>query len=392
MKVVVTGGGTGGHVYPALTVLDTLTGSTPADRQLPVLGKQDILWLGSKGGLEEGLVEHHGLTFTGLAAGGLRGVGMLNGARNALRIGGSIGQAGRILGRFKPDAILATGGYACVSVVVAGWLRGIPVLIYLPDIVPGLAIRYLSRFANRVAVTSPESYRYFPREKVVVTGYPVRAEVFKIDQAQARESLGLDAEQKTLLVFGGSRGARSINQALTSGLRDLLPICQIIHVSGRLDADWVAGAAKKLPEQLRDRYHHFDYMHDMPRALVAADLVVARAGAATMGEFPAAELPSVLVPYPHSGQHQNPNAAYMAENGAARVLADAELAEKLTPLIAELLCDGQDMAAMRESARSMARPDAAEAIAEQLWLMAREQVIRTSARMTKGEKREGSRP
>jgi len=240
--------------------------------------------------------------------------------------------------------------------------------------------------------TSEESDRYFPREKVVVTGYPVRADVFNIDQAQARAALGLEPEEKTLLVFGGSRGARSINQALTSGLRDLLPICQIIHISGRLDADWVAGATKSLPEQLRQRYHRFDYMHDMPQALVAADLVVARAGAATMGEFPAAGLPSVLVPYPHSGQHQNPNAEYMAENGAAKVMDDAGLAEKLIPMIAQLLNDEGEMAALQESARAMARPDAAEAIAEQLWLVARERAILASTRMPEEEKRERSRP
>jgi len=123
MRIIVTGGGTGGHVYPALTILDTLLGATAVNRQLPSLSREDILWIGSKGGLEEGLVERHGVAFVGLSAGGLRGVGLLNSARNGMRIAGSIGQAGRILARLKPDAILATGGYACVSVVLAAWLR-----------------------------------------------------------------------------------------------------------------------------------------------------------------------------------------------------------------------------------------------------------------------------
>jgi UDP-N-acetylglucosamine--N-acetylmuramyl-(pentapeptide) pyrophosphoryl-undecaprenol N-acetylglucosamine transferase len=169
-----------------------------------------------------------------------------------------------------------------------------------------------------------------------------------------------------------------------AGLPELLPVCQVVHVSGRLDADWVAGMAKRLPEELRDRYHHHAYLHEMPQALVAADLVVARAGAATMGEFPAASLPAVLVPYPHSGQHQNPNADHMERNGAALTLVDAELAEKLVPKVLALLRDEQALAEMRESAHAMARPDAAEAIAEQLWLAAQKRTVRTSSSASGG--------
>jgi UDP-N-acetylglucosamine--N-acetylmuramyl-(pentapeptide) pyrophosphoryl-undecaprenol N-acetylglucosamine transferase len=253
------------------------------------------------------------------------------------------------------------------------------VVIYLPDIVPGQAIRFLSQFAARVAVTSEESYHFFRRDKVEVTGYPVRRDVYALEAAEARRSLSLDPAEKTLLVFGGSRGARSINQALVAGLRELLEVCQILHISGRLDADWVAGVAKSLPETSKARYHHFAYLHDMPLALAAADLAVARAGAATLGEFPAARLPAVLVPYPYSGQHQQPNADYMARNGAAQVLPDADLGEKLVPTILSLLDDEQALAGMRESARAMDRPDAAEAIARQLWLVAREHAIRSSS-------------
>ena len=212
-----------------------------------------------------------------------------------------------------------------------------------------------------------------------MTGYPVRPEIYSLDRATARQELGIDSDEKLLLAFGGSRGSRSINQALVAGLRDLLPACQIVHVSGRLDADWVAGAAKKLPEELRERYHHYSYLHDMAKALVASDLVVSRAGAATLGEFPAAKLPSLLVPYPHSGQHQDPNAAYMVRNGAARSLPDADLKEKLVPLILNLLGDTAALADMRESANAMARLDAAEAIAEELWTLARRRSVLASS-------------
>jgi UDP-N-acetylglucosamine--N-acetylmuramyl-(pentapeptide) pyrophosphoryl-undecaprenol N-acetylglucosamine transferase len=299
-------------------------------------------------------------------------MGPLVKVRNALRIFGSVGRARSLLSEFQPDVILVTGGYACVSVTLAARLLRIPVLIYLPDIVPGLAIRILSRFATRVAVTSEESYHYLARDKVVVTGYPVRADIFRLDRDQARQLLQLDVGEPVVLVFGGSRGARSINRALVAGLCELLPECQVIHVSGRLDSDWVGAAARQLPEELQARYRHYAYLHDMPVALVAADLAVARAGASTMGEFPAAGLPAILVPYPYSGQHQQANADYMARSGGARVLADAELGVQLVPMVLAMLADREELANMRESARAMVREDAAEAIAEQLWLAARQ--------------------
>ncbi len=346
---------------------------------LPTLQRGDLLWIGGRGEVEGDLVGRADIDFVGLAAGGLRGMGPLVKARNALRIAGSVGRARAVLSKFEPDVLLVTGGYTCVAVTLAAWLMNIPVVIYLPDVVPGQAIRFLSRFATKVAVTSEDSYRYFRREKVAVTGYPVRPEIYSLDRAAAREALGLDPEEKTLLVFGGSRGSRSINQALVAGLREILPVCQVVHISGTKDAEWVAGAGKSLPDALRQRFHHYPYLHDMAQALVSADLAVARAGASTLGEFPAARLPSLLVPYPHSGQHQLPNATYMVRNGAARMLADADLRQKLVLEILALLNDAQALEEMRESANAMARIDAAEAIAMQLWTLARARAIRASS-------------
>jgi UDP-N-acetylglucosamine--N-acetylmuramyl-(pentapeptide) pyrophosphoryl-undecaprenol N-acetylglucosamine transferase len=154
-------------------------------------------------------------------------------------------------------------------------------------------------------------------------------------------------------------------------MRQLLSHCQIVHVSGRLDAGWVAGAGKSLPPELRQRYHHYAYLHDLPQAIVAADLVIARAGAATLGEFPAAGLASILVPYPYSGQHQLPNAEHMAESGAAQIVLDAALEQELVPAVLALLEDEETLESMGRAARSLDRLDAAQAIAEQLWLLAR---------------------
>jgi UDP-N-acetylglucosamine--N-acetylmuramyl-(pentapeptide) pyrophosphoryl-undecaprenol N-acetylglucosamine transferase len=367
MKLVVSGGGTGGHVYPALTVVETLRHPEDSQATLPVLKGEDLLWIGSRGGMEQDLVARASIDFVGLPAGGVRGMGPLTAARNTLRILRSVGTARSMLTRARSDVVFITGGYASVPVALAAWLKRVPIVIYLPDIVPGMAIRYLSRLATKIAVTSEESYRFFRREKVVVTGYPVRREVHTLNRQEARQALGLETEDKVLLVFGGSRGARSINRAIVAGLRELLPRCQIVHVTGQLDAGWVSGVAKSLPDELQVRYHQYDYLHDMPQALVAADLAVARSGAATLGEFPAAGLGAILVPYPHSGQHQQPNARHMAASGAAQVLPDKALGTELVPTLQELLEDEPKLEEMRQAARAMARPDASEAIAELLW-------------------------
>ena len=251
--------------------------------------------------------------------------------------------------------------------VVAGWLRLVPILIYLPDIEPGLAIRVLSRLAQRVAVSVEKSQRYFPVHKTTVTGYPVRSELLTADKREAQKALDLEEDLKTLLVFGGSRGARSINIALSKVLDHLLDVCQIIHICGRLDAHWVEGQRAELPARLRDRYRVYAYLHEeMTLALAAADLVVARAGAATLGEFPALGLPSILVPYPYAGRHQELNADYLVSHGAAIKVDNADLEEKLLPAVMGLLYDDELLMQMGERARSLARPEAARRIANEI--------------------------
>jgi UDP-N-acetylglucosamine--N-acetylmuramyl-(pentapeptide) pyrophosphoryl-undecaprenol N-acetylglucosamine transferase len=267
-------------------------------------------------------------------------------------------------------------------VVVAGWLRRVPIVIYLPDIEPGLAIRVLSRLARRVAVSVEESQRYFPAHKTTVTGYPVRSELLtriaepanrRIGKREARKALDLEEGLKTLLVFGGSRGARSINLALGKVLDRLLDVCQIVHICGRLDAQWVEGRRAELPARLRARYRAYAYLHEeMALALAAADLVVARAGAATLGELPALGLPGILVPYPYAGRHQELNADYLVSHGAAVKVDNADLEEKLLPKVLELFGNEEFLAQMEERARSLARPEAAQRIAQELWRLGAE--------------------
>jgi UDP-N-acetylglucosamine--N-acetylmuramyl-(pentapeptide) pyrophosphoryl-undecaprenol N-acetylglucosamine transferase len=307
------------------------------------------------------------LPFVSISAAPIRGRAPWTVVRNLLQTLAGVRQALREIEDFGPEAIFVTGGYVSVPVVVAGWLQRVPILIYLPDIEPGLAIRVLSRLAQRVAVSVEESQRYFPAHKTTVTGYPVRPELLTVDKGEAKKALGLEEGLKTLLVFGGSRGAHSINLALSKILNHLLDVCQIIHICGRLDAQWVEDWQAELPARLRVRYKAYVYLHEeMALALAAADLVVARAGAATLGELPALGLTSILVPYPYAGRHQELNANYLVSRGAAVKIDNADLEEKLLPTVMELLGNEELLMQMRERVRSLARPKAAQHIVSEL--------------------------
>jgi UDP-N-acetylglucosamine--N-acetylmuramyl-(pentapeptide) pyrophosphoryl-undecaprenol N-acetylglucosamine transferase len=317
--------------------------------------------------MEQTLVERAGLTIETISAASVRG-------KNPIAVIGSLWaltqgyhQSRQIIRRFRPDVLFVTGGYVCVPVTLAARWAGVPVIIYLPDIEPGWAIKFLARFADRVAITAPEAQEFFEPGLTVVTGYPVQAGLFSLHQAgkaAARHQLGLADDLPVLLVFGGSRGARSINRAITGQLEDYLHVSQVIHVCGTLDEPWVRARQAELPEDLRARYHLSAYLHeDKAAAFVSADLMVCRAGASVMGELPAAGLPAVLVPYPHAGAHQTLNAQYLAQHRAATILDDADLQEKLKDTVINLMADKKELEAMSQASHSLAKPDAAACLA-----------------------------
>jgi UDP-N-acetylglucosamine--N-acetylmuramyl-(pentapeptide) pyrophosphoryl-undecaprenol N-acetylglucosamine transferase len=332
-----------------------------------------LYYFGEAGGIEEELARTAGIPFQAVATGQIRGRSPVQRVRSLARMIQGVRQCGDLMRRQRPDAVFITGGYVTVPLAWAAWRAHVPVLIYLPDLEPGLAIRWMSRLATRVAVSFPEVAHFFG-SKAVVTGYPVRAELVSRERNAARQALGLQSgphDPPVLLVFGGSRGARSINQALVAALPQLLEHAQVVHVSGQLDWPWVAEAAGKLPAEVRGRYHAYPYLHgEMLDALAAADLAVARAGASTLGEFPVVGLPSVLVPYPYAGQHQHINADYLASRGAAVIVEDQDLGARLAPAVSGLLQAPERREQMARAARALARPDAAANIARLLYQMA----------------------
>lgn len=359
MRSIITGGGTGGHVYPALAVADALLEEGMAT-------PSSLLYVGGAEGPEAELVKRRRLPFASIEAGALRDASPWKTVENARHTASGLLQAYGIMGRFRPQVTLATGGYVSVPVALASRMRGVPFLIYLPDIRPGWAVSALARLAAGIAVTNVESSRYLPNVEVVETGYPVRPSLGTTDRAQACRTLGIDVALKTLMVFGGSRGAHSINEAVEAILLPLLEMGQVVHISGREDYDHLKAAAARLPQAAQSRYHLFDYLHEeMPAALTAAHLALCRAGASTLGEMPAVGLPAILVPYPHAGAHQVENARILVQAGAAVTVADTEL-DRLLPLISGLLGDEALLERMGRAARRLARPGAASAIAHLL--------------------------
>lgn len=348
--------------------------------------------------MEEGLVAREStLPFRAITAAAVRGRGPRELARNSALIVRGIREAQALIRREQPAAILGTGGYVCFPLFVAARLLGIPTMIYLPDIVPGLAVKTLSKIATRVACSFEPSLTYLPRGKTIVTGYPVRPEFFTIDKAVCRAAFGLQDDSPMLFVYGGSRGARNINRAIAALLPELLKLAQIVHVCGREgDEVWLREAAERLPAALQARYHLFPYLHSgkalegmipvptpdtqpptptMVQAFGAADLAIARAGASTLAELPAAKLPSVLVPL--LAVKQDENADYLVARGAAVSVPDEQMLGTGDPMdgplfqeVRRLLTDPQARELMAQRSAALARPDAADCLADELLLLA----------------------
>ncbi|HEX5416503.1 MAG TPA: undecaprenyldiphospho-muramoylpentapeptide beta-N-acetylglucosaminyltransferase [Chloroflexota bacterium] len=358
LRIVLTGGGTGGHVYPALAA--ARAGRSDAS------GRLDFLYVGSPDGLEEGIVHGAGLTFETVDAGAIRGRTPLAAARSVLRMARGVQQARAMLARYRPHAVLATGGFVCVPVMIAARLAGVPGIVYLPDLRPGWAVRFLSRIATAVAVSFDEVTPHIHARRVVVTGYPVRPELLDWTRDRARAALDLPGGQPVVLVLGGSRGAQAINEAILADLPRLLESAVVVHASGAQHFAVLARRRQTLPENLQARYRLHPYLDkELAPAMVAADLVVSRSGASVLGELPAAGVPGVLVPYPYAGAHQYLNANYLADRHAAVIVDDADArAGALATTILDLIADRPRLAELARNTAALARPDAARRLFE----------------------------
>jgi UDP-N-acetylglucosamine--N-acetylmuramyl-(pentapeptide) pyrophosphoryl-undecaprenol N-acetylglucosamine transferase len=359
MRVLICAGGTGGGIYPALAAVTALR-----NKGFPT---ENILWVGTKGEMEQTLVPRAGIRLETIVGGAIAGVPLQRKLINGGKLLLSIGKAVRLVRRFHPDVMFMTGGYMAFPFTLACRWLGVPIAIYLPDVEPGQSIKFSLRYAKKVGATTDGSAQFVPADKLVVTGYPVRPELrakADLSREEALAAFDLQPDRPTLLVFGGSRGAQAINRALINILPALLQTMQIIHISGTFTWDEVDKNAKKLPKALRAFYRPYPYLHEeMGHAFRAADLAVARAGASMLGEMPAFSLPSILVPLAWAWRYQKVNADYLVERGTAVQLTDETLDQQLLPTIQTLMADPDKLAQMSQAARALDVPNGAANLA-----------------------------
>ena len=282
-----------------------------------------------------------------------------------------------IVRRFKPDVAVGTGGYVCGPILLASSLLGIPTLIQEQNVMPGVTNRLLSRFVSCIAMGTKEAAEHFPKGKRVCTGNPIREEVIKARSEDGKKMFGLDPKAKTVLVSGGSRGARSINRAMIGVLAHYAGKngVQILHVTGKAGYDETMENLQAAGVDLSASKNLFvePYLYNMPQALACADVAVFRAGAIGIAELTARGVPSVLVPYPFAAaNHQEMNARAIAAAGAARMILDRELtAERLLSVLAELLSEDAKLKRMAKAAKKLGRPKAADEIANRVIRLAK---------------------
>ncbi len=360
-RVIISGGGTGGHIYPAITIARAIADIEPTE----------FLYVGSKIGLENTLIPKEGLPFVTLD---VRGLERKISFRNLVTLGktaGSLFKAESIIRHFKPDVVIGTGGFVCGPVLLAASLSGIPTLIQEQNVIPGVTNTILSKFVNRVALGYQEAANRFKKKNILVyTGNPVRKDILTVTKEAGREYLGLDAHKFTLLVAGGSRGARSINTAMIEVHKHFKDddSIQILHVTGDHEYDRVVKQLDGIDG--KGRYGKgsriIPYLHHMPSALAAADLAVYRAGAVGLAELTVRGVPSILIPYPYAAEdHQRYNAQALVMCGAAKMILDKMLTGRdLLEEILHLKEDPDALAAMAKASKALGKPQAAHDIAE----------------------------
>jgi UDP-N-acetylglucosamine--N-acetylmuramyl-(pentapeptide) pyrophosphoryl-undecaprenol N-acetylglucosamine transferase len=380
IKIMVTGGGTSGHISPALAIISTLRELAQEQSWRPV-----FRYVGGRGGIEERLVTEAGVDFAGIATGKLRRYFDLQNVADAFRVPLGVGQAFAIVRAFRPDVLLSTGGYVGVPPVVAAWMQRVPILTHEQTVQIGLANRISARFATRIALSFAAAADELPprqRRRAIVTGNPVRPQIFGGDRAEAVRLAGFAPEDDalpTLYVTGGSQGARVINRAVEAALPELLAGCRVIHQCGQQpageeqDYDRLARAAGNLPPELRRRYFFTRFVGDeIHHVFALADLVLGRAGAGTIAEVCVLGKPAVYVPLvPTGGDEQTRNARACAAADAATIIPQAELTgSRLLAELLPLLADRPRLAVMGRAALTLGKPNAAHDVAQAVLALA----------------------
>jgi UDP-N-acetylglucosamine--N-acetylmuramyl-(pentapeptide) pyrophosphoryl-undecaprenol N-acetylglucosamine transferase len=358
IKVIISGGGTGGHIYPAVAIANELKAK---DSSI------EILFVGAEGKMEMEKVPKAGYKIVGLPIAGINRSNLLSNIGLPIKLTKSLLKARSVLKEFKPNVVIGVGGYASGPTLLMASLMGIPILIQEQNSYAGVTNKFLSKKAKKICVAYPNMETFFPKEKIIMTGNPVRKDI--LDTASKRNKamahFGLDESRKTLLIIGGSQGARTINESILAGLNDLISNdLQIIWQTGKLFIDRAKSGVEALQTQ---RVFVSDFIYEMDLAYAAADLVVSRAGALSVSELCLAAKPSILVPLPTAAEdHQTQNAMALVNANAAWIVKDVESREKLIDKVIELADNQQVMSQLSKNIHQLGKPNAGQEIAAEV--------------------------
>ncbi|HHV45476.1 MAG TPA: undecaprenyldiphospho-muramoylpentapeptide beta-N-acetylglucosaminyltransferase [Tissierellia bacterium] len=359
MKYLITGGGTGGHIYPALAI------AWEIKRRYK---DAEILYVGTERGLESELVPKEGFEFRTIRVQGLPRKFNAKALKAIKEMMLGIMDARRIISEFKPDVVIGTGGYVSGPVVYAASKRNIPSFIHEQNAFPGITNRILSRYAEKVMITFEESKKYFKyQDKVVLTGNPIRRSILEVDKRKAYFDLRINPNNPLVLSFGGSGGQKTLNDTMLYVIeKNLDKNLQIIHVTGSRFYEDFMSKLKSMGIMPKENIKVVPYMYEMPKALSIADLVVTSAGAITLAEISALGIPSILIPKSYTAEnHQEFNARAFEKNGASYLILEKDLTgEKLNKAINDIIYDRNKLKQMSNNSRKLGKIDAAERIVD----------------------------
>lgn len=358
MRLIISGGGTGGHIYPAIAIANEVKSRLP---------EAEILFVGAKGKMEMEKVPAAGYPIEGLWISGIQRKLSLKNLSFPFKVLSSVRAAAKIIRDFKPDVVVGVGGYASGPLLWAATKRKIPALIQEQNSFAGITNKLLAKRVQRICVAYDNMHRFFPADKIRITGNPVRQDILDLSakREKALEHFKLDPKLQTLLIIGGSQGARSINQSIAAGLGQLLerPL-QLLWQTGKNSFHF---EPSQLKHQEDPKVHQQAFIYEMDLAYAAADLVVSRAGALSVSELCIAGKPAIFVPLPTAAEdHQTQNAKSLAEAGAAFWVRDADAPTQLIPEILQLLDDPVRQKQYAEKIKGFARPEACKQIVDEL--------------------------
>ena len=355
MRYIISGGGTGGHIYPAIAIANELKTIDPA---------AEILFVGAEGKMEMEKVPRAGYAIEGLPVVGIRRELTLANLAFPLKLGRSLWRARQLVRDFKPDVAVGVGGYASGPTLLAASMVGVPTLIQEQNSYAGLTNKVLARWAKRICVAYPDMEAFFPAEKIRLTGNPVRTDIQFADQRidAGQKLFGLDAGRKTLLVIGGSQGARTLNEAMEAGLTQLADAgVQIIWQTGPAFIERARTAISAVGSPLVQAH---DFIYEMDKAYAVADVVLSRAGALSVSELCLVGRPAVLVPFPAATEdHQTKNAMALVNRNAALLVRDQDARTTLVQTVLDLLDNLDKQRQLRMEIKTLAKPTAAHDIA-----------------------------